>query len=163
MTTREQALTVDCPECGKPAGEMCVMKNGRYVGPETDEHGYRIGNRSTQGYVDRSQVGAETVRAHNGRNAAYFWSVLPPAIDVPDGEFGWGAALGPFTLSTDRRYRIKGTLTDRPARIWTYELHRREREDWVLLGSFTGQYPAGQYVAIAQAKALCDEDRGAKS
>jgi hypothetical protein len=150
VTTREQALTVDCPECGKPAGEMCVMKNGRYVRGQSPYH---------YGRIDRSQVGIEAVRAHNGRNAAYFWYTLPPAIDVPDEEFGWEPALGPFSLSTDRRYRIKAELIDRPERVWKCSAQVREGSEWVTIGSFIGQYQIGQRTAYAQAKALCEADR----
>ncbi len=134
MTTTDQALTVDCPECGQRSGQMCVTIS--------------------------SETGREAKRTHNGRNAAFFWSVLPPAIDVPEEEITWVSALGPFSISSDRRYRIRAVLADRFSRTWIYEAHRRDGDEWTLIGSRIGQYQVGQYRAIAEVEALVAADRG---
>lgn len=133
MTTKDQALTVDCPECGQRSGQMCVTIS--------------------------AEVNQAAKRTHNGRNAAYFWSALPPVIDVPVEKIEWRRALGPFSISSDRKYRVKGTLADRYSRLWVYEAHRREGDEWVLIGSSTGQYQIGQHKAVVEVEALIAADR----
>ena len=77
MTTTEEALTVACPECGKPPGEMCILTTQAYV-----ETGWGNAPNRGRGYGDASQIGRTAKRPHNGRRAEFYWTHLPERVET---------------------------------------------------------------------------------
>ena len=139
MTTIEQALTVDCPECGRRAGEMCVVLTAPHVpgvsGP------YR-----GSGTNDKAQIGRVANRPHNQRLNAHYRKHLPPAEHV----LTWRGRR-----SGDDRYQIDiGELyTFVGQRKRLYEAHVRVyglKQVWFTIGT--------EFKTLDEAKAACQAD-----
>lgn len=137
MTTREQALTVDCPECGKPAGEMCVTKTQTYV----------AGTGYARGHGDKSQIGREAKHPHNGRVNEYHWTHLPERTEPVE----WRGKIrrGQQTASKCGRYQI---WINEPWRNYGKSSCEAVARD----GELRTWVPLGEFDTLEEAKAACE-------
>lgn len=140
MTTREQALTVDCPECDKPAGEMCVINGAPYVkGRRGPQRGY--------GSTDPEQIGREAKRPHNARANEYYWTHLSERTKPVE----WRGKIrrGQQTVSKCGWYHI---WINEPWRNYGKSSCEAVARDGVL----RTWMPLGEFDTLEEAKAACE-------